>query len=165
MNSNHESPSRLRNCLDRRFQFDGDRYVWRSTVGKFAVSVNLWRTKTDTNCVRVAVYDCLSDLEVEEWTHSVRCIDNWRERLQELVGKSMIRAQHRPICPNCSQREKQIVPLLVRTALRTNCQFFGCSNYRSADCRYTLSIKGAFDGGTEYLMKHSEAVLAHSANL
>jgi len=89
-------PNDLRNCLDRRFQLDGDAYTWRSTVGKFAVTVVPWRTNAETNCVRVAVSDCLTGLEVHQWTHSVRCTDNWRERLQELVGKAMIRAQHRP---------------------------------------------------------------------
>src|SRR5438552_2968133 len=102
---NYDSGIDLRNCLDRRFQCDRDVYTWRSTVGKFTVSVAPFRTNAETTCVRVGVSDCLSDLEVEEWTHSVRCTDNWRERLQELVGKAMIRAQHRPICPVAARRE------------------------------------------------------------
>src|SRR4030095_13721050 len=118
MNSNHESLMDLRNCLDRRFKFDGDRYVWRSTVGKFAVSVIPWRTSADTECVRVVVYDCLTGLEVDEWSHSVRCTDNWRERLQELVGKAMIRAQHRPVCPACSSHANESAPLVLRTSVR-----------------------------------------------
>jgi len=135
----------IRNCLDRRFLRDGDFYTWRSTVGKFAVTVVPFRTKAETNCVRVGVFDCLSNLEVEEWTHSIRCTDNWRERLQELVGKAMIRAQHRPICPACSSAGSERVSLLVRTSLRNKSQFFGCVNYRLTDCRYTLSVDCAFD--------------------
>jgi hypothetical protein len=116
--------SDLRNCLDRRFQLDGDRYTWRSTVGKFAVTVVPWRTNAETNCVRVVVCDCLTDLEVEDWSHSVRCTDNWRERLQELVGKAMIRAQHRPFCPACTSQVPERVPLLVRTSVSTAGFFF-----------------------------------------
>ncbi|SRR5258705_2204541 len=71
----------------------------------------------ETNCVRVAVSDGITDLEVDDWTHSVRCTDNWRERLQELAGKAMIRAQHRPLCPACSSGGSERVPLLVRTSL------------------------------------------------
>lgn len=145
MNSNYESPIDLRNCLDRRFQFEVDRYVWRSTVGKFAVSVIPWQTSADTDCVRVAVYDCLSDLEVDEWSHSVRCSDNWRERLQELVGKAMIRAQHRPVCPNCTKPEA-LVPMLVRASAKHKSQFFGCANYHKADCRHVVSLNRAFEG-------------------
>src|SRR5215510_6969469 len=113
MNTNGDTSIDMTNCLDRRFQVDGDRYVWKSTIGKFMVSVIPWRTTTETDCVRVVVYDCLTDLEVEEWSHSVRCTDNWRERLQELVGKAMIQAQHRPICPDCNHSEAR-VPLVVR---------------------------------------------------
>src|SRR4030095_9021151 len=140
MNSNHESLIDLRNCLDRRFQFDGDRYVWRSTVGKFAVSVIPWRTSADSDCIRVAVYDCLSDLEVEGWSHSVRCTENWRERLQELVGKAMIRAQHRPVCIECNHPGGDVAPMLIRTSTRNKSQFFGCFNYRGSGCHHTLSV-------------------------
>jgi hypothetical protein len=66
----------LRNCLDRRFQLDDDRYTWTSTVGKFAVTVVPWQTSAQTDCVRVSVTDCITDLELDEWTHSVRCTDN-----------------------------------------------------------------------------------------
>ncbi len=121
----------LRNCLDRRFQLAGDRYTWKSTVGRFAVTVIPWRTNADTNCVRVAVSDCLTDLEIDQWNHSVRCTDNWRERLQELVGKAMIRAQHRPFCPACSSQGTDRVHLLLRTSMRTKNQFYGCANYRT----------------------------------
>jgi hypothetical protein len=149
MTSNNERSIDLRNCLDRRFQLDGDGYVWRSTVGKFAVSVVSWRTSSETDCVRVVVYDCLTDLEVDDWTHSVRCTHNWRERLQELVGKAMIRAQHRPVCPTCACVGREEVPLLVRASLRNRSQFFGCANYRTADCRYTLSLECAFEFNTQ----------------
>jgi len=150
----------LRNCLDRRFQLDGDRYAWISTVGKFAVTVLPWRTNTETDCVRVAVKDCITDLEVDEWTHSVRCTDNWRERLQELVGKAMIRAQHRPVCPNCSQADGEQVPMLVRTSARRRTQFFGCANYRTTDCHYTVSVECAFDIKAQNLSNRSAAILA-----
>jgi hypothetical protein len=135
----------LRNCIDRRFQLNGDVYNWKSTVGKFAVTVVPWRTNADMDCARVVVSDCLTDLEVDEWTHSVRCTGNWRERLQELVGKAMIRAQHRPFCPACSAHGPERVPLLVRTSVRNKSQFFGCSNYRALDCHYTVSIDCAFE--------------------
>lgn len=148
MNSNHESPMDLRNCLDRRFQFDGERYVWRSTVGKFAVSVIPWRTSGDHDCIRVAVYDCLSDLEVEEWSHSVRCTENWRERLQELVGKAMIRAQHRPVCASCSSLGIERVPMLIKNSMKYKMQFFGCANYRATDCHYTTRVDRAFEAQT-----------------
>lgn len=154
----------LRNCLDRRFQLDSDRYTWRSTVGKFAVTVVPWQTNAETNCVRVVVYDCLTDLEVAEWTRSVRCTDNWRERLQELVGKAMIRAQHRPICPDCSQEGGERVPLLVRTSARHKSQFFGCANYRKTECRRTVSVNRAFEGWTESPMKTSGATLVKSTS-
>jgi len=147
MNCNGEKSIDVRNCLDRRFQLDGDRYIWRSTVGKFIVSVIPWRTNANTDCVRVVVYDCLTDLEVEEWSHSVRCTDNWRERLQELVGKAMIRAQHRPMCPDCNQSGAECVPLVVRASAKNRSQFFGCANYREKGCRQTLSIDHAFAPG------------------
>jgi hypothetical protein len=134
----------MRNCLDRRFQLDGDRYIWRSTVGQFAVTVVPWRTNAETDCVRVVVSDCLTDLEVDQWTHSVRCTDNWRERLQELVGKAMIRAQHRPTCSDCGPGGEQM-PMLVRTSSRYGTQFFGCANYLKRGCRHTLSIDRAFE--------------------
>src|SRR5688500_20161419 len=98
MDSQNEPSMNLRNCLDRRFQFDGNCYLWKSTVGKFAVSVIPWRTSAYTDCVRVVVYDCISDVEVDGWRHSVRCTDNWRERLQESVGKARIRAPQRRVC-------------------------------------------------------------------
>jgi hypothetical protein len=150
------------NCLDRRFQLDGDVYTWRSTVGKFAVTVAPLRTNAETNCVRVVVFDCLSDLEVEEWTHSVRCTDNWRERLQEFVGKAMIRAQHRPMCPDCSSAGSERVPMIIKTSARNKRQFFGCANYRKTDCHYTVSIGRAFECAAEHL-KNSQAILARSA--
>jgi hypothetical protein len=134
----------LRNCLDRRFQLDGDRYSWRSTVGKFAVTVVPWQTNAETNCVRVVVSDCLTDLEVEDWSHSVRCTENWRERLQELVGKAMIRSQHRPFCRGSSHGIEQ-VPLLVKASARNKSQFFGCANYRSTNCNYTVDVARAFE--------------------
>jgi len=139
----------VRNCLDRRSQLDGDVYTWKSTVGKFAVTVVLWRINAETNCVRVAVSDCLTDLEVDQWTHSVRCTDNWRERLQEPVGKAMIRAQHRPICSSCTQPGGDLVPMLVRTSAKHKSQFFGCANYRKTDCRHTVSIDHAFEDTAE----------------
>ena len=145
INPNPECSLDLRNCLDRRFQLDGDRYVWRSTVGKFAVIVIPWRTSAESDCVRVVVYDCLTDVEVDEWSHSVRCRDNWRERLQELVGKAMIRAQHRPSCPNCTKPEDKRVPMVVRRSARNKSQFLGCANYRTAACRCTIDIVLAFE--------------------
>jgi len=149
----------LRNCLDRRFQLDGDVYTWRSTVGKFAVTVVPWRTNVETDCVRVVVSDCLTDLEIDEWTHSVRCTDNWRERLQELVGKAMIRAQHRPLCPACSSQGSESVPLLLRTSVRNKSQFFGCANYHKTDCRHTVSIDRAFENGrAESINKTSQSM-------
>ncbi len=135
------NPEDLRTCLDRRFQLDGDGYIWRSTVGKFAVSVVPWRTSADTDCLRVTVFDCLTNLEIDEWTHSVRCTDNWRERLQELVGKAMIRAQHRPMCTNCTESEGEMVPMVVRTSAKHKSQFFGCINYRDTHCRHTARIR------------------------
>ncbi|CAN5883364.1 hypothetical protein BH18ACI4_BH18ACI4_00830 [soil metagenome] len=155
-------PNDLRNCLDRRFQLDGDGYTWRSTVGKFTVTVAPWRTNAESNCVRVAVSDGLTDLEVDAWTHSVRCTDNWRERLQELVGKAMIRAQHRPICPNCSQLGGELVPMLVRTSIKHKSQFFGCANYRKTGCPHTVSIDLAFECDVQRLESNSGAGLAHS---
>ncbi len=151
----------LRNCVDRRFQLDDDKYTWRSTVGKFAVMVVPWRTSAETNCVRVMVGDCLTDLNVDEWTRSVRCTDNWRERLQELVGKAMIRAQHRPSCPACSLQGTESVPLLVRASVRNKSQFFGCANYRKANCHYTLSIKRAFEGNDQLSNSNSKPGSAH----
>lgn len=149
--------SDLRNCLDRRFQLDGDRYTWRSTVGKFIVDVVLWRTNAETDCVRVVVSDCLTDLEVDEWSHSVRCTDNWRERLQELVGKAMIRAQHRPSCAACSSQGPECVPMLVRTSARLKSQFFGCANYRKTKCRRTVSVNRAFEDWTRSQIKSAGA--------
>jgi hypothetical protein len=159
MNPNGDTSIDVTNCLDRRFQRDGERYVWKSTVGKFMVSVIPWRTSTDTNCVRVVVYDCLTDLEVEAWSHSVRCTDSWRERLQELIGKAIIRAQHRPFCLSCSSHAAERVPMLVRTSVRTKSQFFGCANYYKTDCHYTLCVNRAFD---EKLLTTSEIILATS---
>lgn len=153
----------LRNCLDRRFQLDGDRFTWRSTVGKFAVTVVPWRTNAETNCVRVVVSDCLTDLEVDEWTHSVRCTDNWRERLQELVGKAMIRAQHRPFCPACSSCGTERIPLLVRTSVRNKSQFFGCANYRTSDCHYTVGVNRVFECEIEHLKNHGQVTSGPSA--
>jgi hypothetical protein len=160
----YDSGIDLRNCLDRRFQLDGDVYIWRSTVGRFAVTVAPLRTNAETNCVRVVVFDCLSDLEVEDWTHSVRCTDNWRERLQELVGKAMIRAQHRPFCRDCSPAGRERVPLMVKTSAKHKSQFFGCANYRSTDCRYTLSVDRAFEYVAEDLKSGvSKVTLAASS--
>ncbi len=154
----------LRNCLDRRFQLDDDRYTWRSTVGKFAVTVIPWQTNAETNCVRVVVSDCLTDLEVDQWSHSVRCTDNWRERLQELVGKAMIRAQHRPVCPDCSQVDGEQVPMLLRASSRHRTQFFGCANYMKMDCRHSVNIDRAFeDGRTATIGKTSQTMLAKAA--
>ena len=96
MHSNGDKSIDVRNCLDRRFQLDRDHYVWKSTIGKFTANVIPWRTSTEADCVRVLGYDCLKDLEVQDWSHSVRCTDNWRERLQELVGKAMIRPKIDP---------------------------------------------------------------------
>jgi hypothetical protein len=156
-------PNDLRNCLDRRFQLDGDRYTWKSTVGKFAVTVVPWRTTAETNCVRVVVSDCLSDLEVAHWSHSVRCTDNWRERLQELVGKAMIRSQHRPFCPACGSQGTERVPLLIKTSVRNKSQFFGCANYRTTDCHYTVSVGRAFECEDEHLKGSSQVSLTQSA--
>jgi hypothetical protein len=164
MNSSNEPSIDLRNCLDRRFQFDGDCYVWRSTVGKFAVTVIPWRTNAESDCVRVAVTDCLTDLEVEEWTHSVRCTDNWRERLQELVGKAMIRAQHRPNCLSCSQPGRVLVPMLLRTSAKHQSQFFGCANYKKTDCRRTISIEHAFECESQGLSMTSGYSLSQAAS-
>jgi len=130
----------LRNCLDRRFQQNGDGYIWKSRVGKFTVAVVPWQTIAETDCVRVAVTDCLTGVEVDAWTHSVRCSDNWRERLQELVGKAMIRAQHRLTCSKCSQPSGELVTMVVRTSQKHKRQFFGCANYRKTDCRHTLVL-------------------------
>lgn len=164
MKSNGDKSIDLQNCLDRRFELDGDRYVWKSTVGKFMVSVIPWRMNNNTDCVRVAVYDCLTDVEVGGWSHSVRCSDNWRERLQESVGKAMIRAQHRPVCPDCSEAEGERIPMLVRTSSRNRSQFFGCTSYRKRGCRRTVSVDRAFEL-TEDPMKASEATLATSNRL
>lgn len=149
MNTNGDKSIDVTNCLDRRFQREGDRYVWKSTVGKFMVIVIPWRTNAETDCVRVVVYDCLTDLEVEEWSHSVRCTDNWRERLQELVGKAMIRAQHRPFCPACPSQGIERVHLLVKRSVRNKRQFFGCANYRITGCHFTLNIDRQFEYATE----------------
>jgi hypothetical protein len=130
MNSNGDKSIDVRNCLDRRFQLDGDRYVWKSTVGMFTVSVIPWRTSTETDCVRVVVYDCLTELEVEDWSHSVRCTNSWRARLQELIDKAMISAQHRPICHDCTQLGGDLVPMLVRTSTKHKGAVFGCANFR-----------------------------------
>jgi|GEM_PF-2911096 len=145
MNSNGDKSIDITNCLDRRFLRDGDRYIWKSTVGKFMVTVIPFRTNSDTDCVRVVVYDCLTDLEVEDWSHWVRCTANWRERLQESVGKAMIRAQHRPSCPLCTPQQAHQLPLLIRTSVKNNSQFFGCSNYHALNCRYTISLGRAFE--------------------
>jgi hypothetical protein len=164
MNSNGDKSIDVRNCLDRRFQIDGDRYVWKSTVGMFMVSVIPWRTSTETDCVRVVVYDCLTDLEVEDWSHSVRCTDNWRERLQELVGKAMIRAQHRPLCPSCNTQGSERVLLLVRTSVKNRTQFFGCANYHTSNCRLTWSISRAFELGTRAFTERSQNGEGQSAS-
>src|SRR5262245_37535582 len=130
MNTNGDKSIDVTNCLDRRFQVDSDRYVWKSTVGKFMVIVSPWRTNADTDCVRVVVYDCLTDREVDVGSHSVRCTANGRDRLQELVGKALIRPQHRPFCPICRLKLSEDASLLVRTSLRNKSQFFGCISYR-----------------------------------
>jgi hypothetical protein len=57
----------------------------------------------------------------------------------------MIRAQHRPFCPTCSRSTNAIVPMLVRISLKNRSQFFGCVNYRTSDCRRTVSLTAAFD--------------------
>jgi hypothetical protein len=150
----------LRNCLDRRFQLDGDKYTWTSTVGKFAVTVVPWQTNAQADCVRVGVNDCITDLEVDEWSHSVRCTDNWRERLQELVGKAMIRAQHRPFCPACSSQGTELVPLLVRASARNRSQFFGCANYWTTDCHYTANLDHALECDSQSQRTRSETMLS-----
>ena len=85
--------------------------------------------------------DLITNTMIADWSHDVMCGEgDWRDRLQSLTGKLLIKAQHRPFCARCN------APLRVKTNKENSRQFFGCRNYQGGrGCRYTKDLDLAFE--------------------
>lgn len=131
----------IRTCVERSFEWDGSSYRWRHAKYRFLIVVEPTQTGTGSDIVRVTFTDLTTNNVVDDWSHDVLCGEgDWRDRLQALVGKLLIKAQHRPFCPRCR------LPLLVKTTREGGRQFFGCRNYNGGTgCGYTRDLSAAFD--------------------
>lgn len=143
----------IKNCVDRRFTWDGKAFVWSHPTYKFEIVVTPTQTQTGSDIVTVTITDKATNALIKKWSHDIQCGEgDWRDRLQALTGKLLIKAQHRPFCPNCQ------IPLQVKTTKKGDRQFFGCPNYRgpSKGCHHTKDISKAFETDTEVHLRSND---------
>lgn len=141
----------IKTCVDRRFKWNGQAFEWSDPLYKFRITVEPTRTQTGTDIVRVTITDVITSTTVSDWSHDIICGEgDWRDRLQALVGKLSIKAQHRPFCPYCN------APLRVKSNKEATRQFFGCRNYQGGrGCRHTKDLDSAFEPQPRANLKES----------